>query len=212
MRMRSLALIAVAAPLLALVPATGNAAVHHRVLTNYRVGGPAVRVGSILTAGLRGRAEFLIPGTRRGVRCRRATVTDRVIRNPAAPGTAVERLIRQTFRRCYSSIPGTTGVRSVRVLHLPYWTTIRSRGKRVTIFNARTRLTLNTVVGRITCSYHTFRLHGRAENFGSRIVFRDQRFRLTSGSLACPRAGSFSATFGPVINRSVRRHPHVFVN
>ena len=212
MRMRSLALIAVAAPLLAFVPATANAAPHPRVLTYYRVGGPAVRVGSLLTAGLRGRASFLIPGTRVGISCRRARVTDRVIRNPAAPGTAVERLISQTFGRCSSSIPGTTGVRSVRVLHLPYRTTIRSRGKLVTIFNASTRLTLNTVVGTLTCSYRAFRLHGTAVNAGSRIVFIAQRFRLSSGSRACPAAGSLSATFGPVTNVSVRGRPHVFVN
>ena len=213
MRMRSLALIAVAAPLLAFVPAAANAAAHHRVLTNGRVGGPSVRVGAFLQARLRGRAAFVIPGTMAGVRCGRAAVTDRVIRNPVAPGTAVERLIGQTFGRCSTSIPGTTGVKSVRVLGLPYRTTISdSRGNPVAIFRARTQLTLRTVVGTLTCTYSAGRLHGRAVNIGSTIVFVGQLFRLSSGSVACPRRGSFSAAFGPVTNVSVRGHPHVFVS
>lgn len=211
MRMRSLVVITAAAPLLAIIPAAANAA-PTSVLTNSRPGGPAVRVGATLRAGLQGRAVFLVPGTRAGISCRRAGVTDRVTRNPAAPGTAVELLTGQTFGRCSSSIPGTTGVRSVSVLGLPYRTTISSRGKRVTIFNARTRLTLNTVVGTLTCSYRAARLHGTAVNTGSKIVFAGQLFRLSSGSRACPSAGSFSATFGPVTNVSVRGRPHVFVN
>ena len=211
MRMRSLVVIAAAAPLLAVIPAAANAA-PSSVLTNGRPGGPAVRVGAMLTAGLQGRAVFLVPGTRVGISCRRAGVTDRVVRNPAAPGTAVELLTGQTFGRCSSSIPGTTGVRSVSVLHLPYRTTISSRGRQVTIFNASTRLTLNTVVGPLTCSYHAGRLHGTAVNTGSRIVFIAQLFRLSSGSRACPSGGSFSASFGPVTNRSVRGGPPVFVN
>ena len=212
MRMRSLALIAAAAPLLAFVPGGASAAAHS-VLTNGRVGGPSVRVGSILRARLSGTAAFLVPGTMAGVRCRRAEVTDRVVRNPVAPGTAVERLIGQTFGRCSSSIPGTTGVKSVRVLGLPYRTTIRdSAGNPVTIFRARTQLTLRTVVGTLTCAYGAARLRGRADNAGSRIIFVGQLFRLTSGSAACPKGGSFSAAFGPVTNVSAHGLPHVFVS
>ena len=212
MRMRSLALIAAAAPLLAFVPGGASAAAHG-VLTNGRVGGPSVKVGSILKARLRGRAAFLVPGTMAGVRCGKAEVTDRVIRNPVAPGTAVEHLIGQTFSHCSSSIPGTTGVKSVRVLGLPYRTTISdSAGNPVTIFRARTQLTLRTVVGNLTCTYSAGRLHGRAENKDSTIAFAGQLFKLSSGSRACPKGGSFSAAFGPVTNVSAHGHPRVFVS
>ncbi len=67
-------------------------------------------------------------------------------------------------------------------------------------------------MGTLTCSYGAARLRGRADNAGSKIIFVGQLFRLTSGSAACPKGGSFSAAFGPVTNGSAPGHPHVFVN
>jgi hypothetical protein len=214
MRIRVALLGATVAAVLAAAPLPASAAAH-KVLTNGRVGGRAVKVGAILRAGLKSgtQATLFAPGTKVGVRCRSASVTDKVTRNPAAPGTAVESLRAQKFARCSTDIPGTTAVRNITVLGLPYRTTVSdSAGHPVTIFRARTRLTLNTVLGPVTCTFRAARLRGTASNTGQVIVFRHQRFTLSGGSSACPKAGSFSATFGPVRNFSVRGRPHVFVN
>jgi hypothetical protein len=207
--------MAAATALLAVLPLTAASGATHNVLTIGRAGGKNVKVGAILKARLQGhtRATFFTPGTRTGVQCRRATVTDKVRKNPRTPGTAVESLTGQTFGRCTTNIAGATAVRSVRVTQLPYLTTIRSSASHsVTVFRARTKITLKTVLGTVTCTFATARIRAHASNVGQRIIFTKQVFRLSAGSSACPARGSFSATFGPVADFSVRGHPHVFVN
>ena len=44
------------------------------------------------------------------------------------------------------------------------------------------------------------------------ITFSKQVFRLQSGVNACPKKGTFTAAFGPVLDTSVHGRPHVFVN
>lgn len=212
MRMRLVPIVLAAGTLLAAVPMPASAATHS-VLTNGKVGGSNVKVGAILHANLIGKATLIIPRTSAGIRCSQAGVTDKVLRNPRKPGTAVESLIAQTFGKCSTNIPGTKGVRSIKVLRLPYRTTISdSKGFPVTLFRPSTRVTLNTVVGALTCTYGALKLKGNASNKGQTISFKNQRFTRTSGSAACPKAGNFSATFGPVVNISLKKHPRVFVN
>ena len=198
------------------VAATGSAAARHAVLTNRRVGGSNVRVGAIIKADLkRGtKATFFSPGSRRGVTCRFSSFTDRVTKNPFRRGTARLRLTSERFRGCtVSGITGARGVRSVSVERLPYNTTTSdSRGKPVTIFRTRTKITLSTILGAIVCTYFKGAVRGHASNIGQVNAFSNQTFNLVSGSGACPAKGDFSATYGPLRNFSVRGHPHIFVN
>ncbi len=48
-------------------------------------------------------------------------------------------------------------------------------------------LTLNTVVGPLTCTYRAAKLRGTALNSGPSVVFVAQLFRLSSGAGACPK-------------------------
>ena len=83
-------------------------------------------VGATLKAPLKAgtKATFYSPGTTTGVTCGKSSLTSKVTKNPAAPGTATESLTAQTFSSCTTNIAGSTSVKSVKVLNLPYATTV----------------------------------------------------------------------------------------
>ncbi len=203
-------------PLTAASAATSASAARHPVLTIGRVGGKGVKVGAVLKAGLaRGKSvTFFKPGTRNGVTCKSASFTDKVTRNPLTPGVALEKLTAQTFSKCtVHGITGARSIKSIKIIGLPYRTTVSSRsGHPIVLFRARTTLTLNTILGSISCTYGAARVKGKWSNVGQVNIFKNQTFTKLSGSAACLRTGDFSATFGPVKDVSVRNHPHVFVN
>lgn len=206
---------AAATAVLAVVPMTAASAATHNVLTTGKVGGPNVAVGAIVKAPLKTgtKATFFSPGTTTGVTCAKASVTDKVTKNPAAPGIATESLTAQTFGSCTTNIPGASSVKSVTVLKLPYVTTISdASGFPITVSKTSTQLSLNTVLGVVTCTYSLATLKGKASNTGSVNIFKNQVFSLSSGSSACPAKGSFSATFGPLKDTSVAGSPAIFVN
>jgi hypothetical protein len=209
--------------LLGVVPITAASAATHSqaqrrpaVLTVNKAGGPAVKRGAVLKAGLAKGASvtFFAPGTSNGVTCKQASFTDKVTKNPPSPGLALEQLTAQTFSKCsVHGVGGATGVKSIHVAGLPYRTTLSGRaGHPIVLFRARTTLTLKTVLGTLTCGYGAAKVKGTASNVGQVNIFKDQTFTKISGSVACPTKGDFSATFGPVKDTSVKGSPHVFVN
>jgi len=195
---------------------TASAATGHAVLTISKVGGPNVRVNAILQTSLKSgtKVTFFTPGTSNGVSCRSASFTDKVTSNPAVPGIARELLTKQAFSKCsISGVGGATGVKSIAVLGLPYKATVSSSGShQIVLSKVSTKLTLNTVLGALTCTYSAAAVKGTWSNTGQVNKFVNQTFTLSSGSAACPRKGSFSGTFGPVRDISVARNPAVFVN
>jgi len=219
--MRKVVLLATAAvtAVLAVLPMTTASAATVDVLTISKVGGTNVAVGAILKANLKTgtKATFFSPGTRMGVSCKQATVTDKVTANPAKPGTAGESLTAQTFTKCTTNIAGATGVKSVKVLSLPYTTALSdAAGFPITVTKPggalKTTIVVNSTLGAITCTYKDAKLSGSASNTGSVNAFTNQVFKLSSGSAACLAKGSFSATFGPLQDTSVTGNPAVFVN
>lgn len=207
-------LTAAAAAMLAAFPMAAAAATPH-VLTTTKVGGPNVAVGATLKASLKSgtKATFYEPGTTTGVSCSKSSFTSKVTKNPAAPGTATESLTAQTLSSCTTNITGATSVKSVKVLKLPYATTVSdAAGNPVTVSKPSTKLTLNTVIGVVSCTYGAASIKGKASNAGNLITFKNQAFTLSSGSSACPASGDFSAMFGPVKDTSASGSPAVFVN
>ncbi|HEX9064086.1 MAG TPA: hypothetical protein VF843_03200 [Streptosporangiaceae bacterium] len=188
----------------------------HPVLTIGKAGGKAVKRGDVLTAGLaKGKSvTFFSPGTSNGVTCKSASFTDKVTKNPPSPGPAIESLTGQSFGKCrVHGVAGARSIKSIKVKGLPYRTTVSGRsGHPIVLFKARTTLTLNTVLGSLTCTYGAAKVMGTFSNTGQVNIFKDQTFSLQSGPVACPKKGNFSATFGPVTDTSVKSHPHVFVN
>ncbi len=206
----------IAAVLWPMTVAAAAPAVTHDVLTINKVGGPNVKVGAVLTASLSkgATATFFTPHTRNGVTCRRSTFFVTVKKNPPRPGTAIESLTKQTFAKCtVAGITEVLGVNSVTIQKSPYKTTISdSTGNPTAVFKVSTKLSLRTTLGSIFCTYGTAAVKGKASNSGQLLTFTNQVFTKSTGPAVCPRKGNFSATFGPVIDTSVRSHPHVFVN
>jgi hypothetical protein len=76
-----------------------------------------------------------------------------------------------------------------------------------------TTISLNTTLGgTLRCTYKAASTKGHADNTKQVIAFTKQVFKLSSGPLPCPKKGTFSVSYGPVIDSSVTCSPHVFVN
>jgi hypothetical protein len=193
--------------------ASASTAVTHRVLTINRVRGTNVRVGAILKASLKPKTNAVFVSGGITVRCKSSSFTAKVTANPAAPGIASESLTRQTATRCtLSGLPGVS-VKSVVVRKLPYRTTVSgARNHRVTVNKPSTKITVMAGTSSFSCTYGARRIFGTASNTGQRITFTKQGFTLSSGSTLCGKTGTFSATYGPVRDTSVRNSPKVFVN
>jgi hypothetical protein len=209
----------VATALIAVLPATAAEAASVHVLTTGKVGGPAVKPGAVLKANL-ARGSAVVFKTNLGtLTCTKSTFTAKVVANPARRGTARESITGQTFSICKISIKGVT-IRSITVGNLPYNATVSdARGNPVRI-SGRTKAKplLVTVTVRIgagapfTCSVKAASVAGSASNRGNVIAIVKQKFTKAAGGGFCPASGTFSATWGPVRDSSVKGSPAVFVN
>jgi hypothetical protein len=188
-------------------------AASHDVLTTGKVDGTNVKAHAKLTANLAKGSKAQFKSSDGSVTCKQSSFTDKVTKNPASPSTAHLSLTSQTFGKCSTTFGGATGVKSVTLNKLPYLTTISDRsGNPVKVFSVSTTITLNTVVGTLTCAYKAKHVEGGASDSTQVISFSKQAFSKSSGPTACPKTGSFSAAYGPVVDSSVSGHPHVFVS
>jgi hypothetical protein len=208
-----LAMIAASAVVLAAPAAQAAPAVH--VLTVGKAGGTAVRPGAVLKARLAAgtKATFKLSG--KGVTCTRAASSATVSANPNAPGTARASLTALTFARC--SAPGFTQT-SLTVKNLPYPVTVSdSKGDPVTVSGrARTRplsvtAKLKSATTSLTCTYTAASITGHFSDATSSVTFTGQKLTKSAGK-GCLAKVYFTATFGPVVDSSVKGSPKVFVN
>jgi hypothetical protein len=212
-----LAATAAATAMLVMVPAAAlGAAAPHHVLTTGKVGGPNVKVGAVLRAGLKAGTVLTFSSTIANLKCTKSTVTSKVTANPARPGTATESVTAETVSGCKAVNPPVpvTSV-TVTVTKLPYRSTVSdARGFPVTVFGSSATIKIvATGVGTIICKYSARTIKGKASNTGSLISFSKQVFNKAAGSNAfCPAKGALTVTYGPVVDLSVTGHPHVFVN
>jgi hypothetical protein len=208
---------AIALSFLPMTVATAAPAATPSVLTTGKLGGPSVKVGAKLTASLTkgAKATFFEHGSTNGITCRSSTFIVKVVKNPRKPGTAIETQTNQTFGKCTSAgISEVAGVNSVTILNTPKTTISDSKGFPVTVFNVSTKLSLRSVISPrpIICTYTAGKVKGNASNAKQVLTFKNQVFKKKTGPQVCPPSGDFSASFGPVIDTSVKGRPHVFVN
>jgi surface antigen len=204
--MRTRSLLALAAGTAALmVSAISPASAADSVLTTGGLAGDAVAVGDVLNAslaaGTTGKFYSSATGTS-GVNCAASTFTATVTDNPAAPGTATERVDAHTFGNCTSNVFGVTGVNSVTVNNLPYTTAVTSDGVVTVTPSAgsvlQTTVVLRTLLGTINCVYQAASITGTSDNTDNSINFTAQPFTKTSGSSLCFATGYFTAKYSPV--------------
>lgn len=197
--------------------ASASTAVTHDVLTITKTKGTNVKVGAVLKASLKPKTKAVFVSGGITVRCAKSSFSAKVTANPGSPGTARESLTKQTATSCkLTGLPGVT-VKSVTVKKLPYKTTVSSaKNHPVTVAKAVTTLTLNAGTSSISCTFSAKKLSGKASNTGQVISFTKQGFTLSGGNALCgtpgSTKGSFTATYGPVRDTSVKGSPKVFVN
>jgi hypothetical protein len=189
----------------------------HDVLTWGKAGGANVGKNQVLKASLAAKTKAVFVSSGGTITCTKSTFTAIVTKNPSKPGTADESLKTQTFSGCtVTGNPDVTGVKNVVVDHTPYTSTISDKkGDPVTVSKPETTLNLISVLNPkvpITCVYKATKTNGAASNKTQTISFKNQTFTKSSGPLVCSHSGKFSATYGPVIDTSVKHDPHVFVN
>jgi hypothetical protein len=208
----------VAAALVVAVPAAAAAAAPVHVLTTGKVGGPAVATGAVLKASLKARTSAVFKTTLGTLTCTTSTFTAKVVSNPVKPGTAKESITAQTFSSCKINVSGVA-IKSITVGNLPYNATVSdARGHPVKISGRLATKPLLVAVKvefggvTFTCGVKAASISGTSSNTGNVVVFTNQKFTKASGPSACPSSGTFSATYGPVRDSSVRGTPAVFVN
>jgi hypothetical protein len=219
--MRKLMLAGAAVAISLLLPvsmstmALASPAATHDVLTWGKAGG--VNVGKqVLKANLARKTKAVFVSSGGTITCTKSSFTAKVTSNPRKPGTAQESVTVQTFTSCTAKgseiKPGHDGA-SVKIDGLPYKTTISDKkGDPVTVLKSATTVKVDSVLGEVTCVYKASATHGNASNKSQTIAFKNQVFKKSSGPSVCSGTGKFSATYGPVIDTSVKHSPHVFVN
>jgi len=192
----------------------------HHVLTVGKARGNAVKVGAKLRASLaKGtKATFALNGMK--LTCKSSSFTGVVVKNPTAPGKALESVTAQTVAKCTTSVSGIT-IKSVKANNLPYNSTVSDKkGDPVTVAGrTKTKPISLTSVGSlgtttISCTYTAKSIAGAASNKGNTITITNQKFTLVKNSNAfCPQGtAKFTAKSGPLKDTSVKGSPAVFVN
>ena len=215
---------AAASALLIAAPMVPAEAATASVLTIGKTGGTAVSKGAVLTSGLASKTSANFTVGKMTVKCTSAKFTAKVTSNPAVSpkATATESVTASTLTKC-----SVKGIKSISVVanNLPYNATVSAaKGNPATIKGTSKSkpisLTATIVVSaklKLTCSYTAASISGAASNKGNVISFSKQKFTFSKGSnkTLCTSVGktvTFTATYGPVTDTSVKGSPKVFVN
>jgi hypothetical protein len=223
--------VALAAPASAAYAAT---AAHHAagkpVLTVGKKSGPAVRKRAVLKASLaKGKSAVFALDTSLGTftaTCSKSALQAKVTANPSTKGKATLSLTGETISHCtLKGAPDGITLTSITAIHLPSDVTISSaKGFPVTI-SGRSKakpLAFSAVInassvgaGTLTCVVTAPTAKANASNTGNKVTVTKQKFTLdkSASSADCSIASSatFSATYGPIRDTSVKHSPKVFV-
>ncbi len=181
------------------VAAAAPAAAGVHVLTLGKPGGPNVKAGTVLlTHAVKGGAVVFTAGPIT-VTCTSDSITSTVVKNPVAPGTAIESVTAVNIGKCTANVSGVT-VKSMKALNLPYSSSLSSAtGFPIVVTGQSTSkpIEVTSVVDELgitaTCTYKAAAIHGNFSNTGSLTTISDQAFTLVSGSSACPNTAKLSA-------------------
>jgi hypothetical protein len=221
--------LATAAAMLVSFPVAALAANTHRaakpVLTIGKVGGKAVRKGAVLKAGLAKKDKVTLTiGTRKDT-CAASSIAARVTANPAKAGEAKLSVTSVSVSKCGTVIGFSVSLKSINA---PYGATIKAaKGDPVTLSGAskskpmgfKVTVTLGTKVEAV-CVLTAATVSGHASNKHNTVSFSKQKFTLNkaltgSDYSTCSIVGTtatFTATYGPIVDSSVKHSPKVFVS
>jgi hypothetical protein len=223
--------VAASAVMVLAVPAGAALAVNAHaaakpVLTIGKVGGTAVKKGAKLSAGIEKGTKVVLSIGKATATCKSASFAATVVKNPSAKGKATLSVTNETISGCPPiKVLGIAATVSLKALNLPYvGTQSTTKGNPIVIagssktkpvgFDATVKV---SGVGTLSCIFTAASATGHASNKHNTVAFSKQTFTLNTkkSSPDCSLAGSkasFSATFGPVLDKSVKHNPKVFVS
>lgn len=224
---RYLAMAAGVAALLSVPAGAAVAASTHAAKPVLRIGkasGTAVRKGAVLKAGLpkHGKAIFTIGSD--SATCTSASITAKVVRNPASAGKATLSVTATTVGKCtITGAPAGFSLHSLTAINLPYAGVVKAaKSPLVTITGSKksrpvaiTAAIYDKGKPFLSCTFDTSALVGHASNKANTFSFSKQKFSLAKGQnsfcAAVGKSATFTATYGPVRDTSVKHSPLVFV-
>jgi hypothetical protein len=196
------------------------------VLTIGKVGGTAVKNGAKLSASLEKGTKVTVSIGTASATCKSATFAATVVKNPSAKGKATLSITGETISGCPPiKVDGFAATVSLKAINLPYvGTQSTTKGNPIVIAgSSKTKPTGfdATVdvsgVTTLSCIFTATSATGSASNKHNTVAFSKQTFTLDAKASSgdCSLAGTkaeFSATFGPVVDKSVKHNPKVFVS
>ncbi len=221
--------LALAAPAGAAYAATAHHAAKP-VLTIDKKGGPAVKKRAVLKASLAKHTSATFTLTTSvgtfSATCTSATLKAHVTANPSSRGNATLVVTGESFGGCALTGASGTGItlNSIKALNLPYGMTIGSAGSFPVTITGSSRskplsLEASISVGStaIHCVVTTRQATGHASNSGNKLsVKQTLTLDAAKSSAVCTQedvsSATYSATYGPVRDTTVRHSPKVFFN
>lgn len=189
--------------------------------------GPAVKNGAKVGASLaKGQKVTMIISGSLGKftsTCAKSSFAGKVIKNPASKGKASLSITSETLSSCKISTTLVT-LKSITAVDQPFGATITSKGA-VTISGTKASkpvgfaANLQFETTPLTCVFTAPTNKGTTSNKHNTVTFKNVKLTLNktlSGTSysTCSLAGTsatFSATYGPITDNSVKHHPKVFV-
>ncbi len=196
------------------------------VLTISKVNGTPVKKGAVLKASLaKGQKVTLGIGTSVTDTCASSSIVAKVVKNPAKAGEATLSTTGVSVSKC-GVIDGLTI--SLTAINTPYTTTVKSsKGDPVTLSETSKSKPMGFKVavtsGKTpvaTCIFTAASASGHGSNKGNTVTFTKQPFTLNKTLTGadyslCSTLGTgskFTATYGPIVDSSVKHSPKVFIS
>jgi hypothetical protein len=226
-----LAVAAGAAMVLSVPAGAALAASTHKapkpVLTIGKVGGTAVKKGAALNASLPkgGSVTFAITadGQTGSVACTSSSIGAKVTRNPAKAGEATLSVTSVLVSNC-GTVDGVSV--SLQAINLPYGATIKAAKDDPVTFSEASKskpmgfkATITEDSVEAACVFTATSFSGHASNKGNAVAFSKQQLTLDTqlSDPLCTSAvhitgATVTATYGPVVDSSVKHSPKVFIS
>lgn len=228
---RYLAVVAGVAIALSVPAGAAVAASAHKaprpVLTIGKVHGTAVRRGAVLRAGLPRGGSVILALTADGqtgtTACRSSSIEATVLRNPVKAGEATLSVKSVAVSDC-ATVDGVTI--SLTPLNLPYDATIKAAKGDPVILSETSKskpmgftATIKEDSAQVTCVFTAASFSGHASNKGNVVGFSKQKLTLDApassplcASIAHITSATVTATYGPLVDSSVKHSQKVFIS
>lgn len=188
------------------------------VLTVGSLGGTNVTPGSpgdTLTAVLIAGGSFTTPAG--NISCTQGNFAATVNTNPPAPGSATETVTVLHFvpTTCTDTIAGTSGVVSIDLKVNGAASAVDGTSPQLNVTSLDEKVVLKTSLGNLVCDYGTAgavtQISGSLSNTTGNVTFSSAPVARVSGTATCPATGTFTATFGPILDQS-KANQRVYIN